>query len=321
MTNNTSMTLKHKYQVSADSNLAKKLWQYKPLYLMLLPGLALFLVFFYGPMYGVILAFKDYYFVKGVWGSPWVGLKHFKLFFSSPDSIVVIKNTLLISTYRLIWGFPAPIILALMLNEVGHKFYKRLVQTVSYLPHFISWVVISGIVYHVLSPEAGIINYFIKSLGGQPVFFMINPRLFRSILVASDIWKEVGWSAIIYLAAITTISPDIYEAAIIDGTSRFQRILYITLPSILPLASLLLILSMGGILNAGFDQIFNMYNPAVIDVSDIIDTQVYRTGLTNMQYSYATAIGLFKSVVGLVLMLIANNLLRLTNGKGSVGLF
>lgn len=282
----------------------KRIWQYRTLFLMLLPGLCFILLFNYGPMYGLQIAFKDYNIGKGIWGSPWVGLKHFRMFFSNASSLRVLRNTLLISIYRLLLGFPAPIILALLINEVGNKAFKRTTQTISYLPHFISWIIASGIIINILSPSTGIVNHVLKSLGIQPIYFMTDTRWFRSILVLSGIWKEVGWGSVVYLAAISSIDAEQYEAAIVDGATRMQRIRYITLPSMLPLISVMLILSMGGILNAGFDQIFNMYNSMVFEVADIIDTYVYRIGLVQMDYSFSTAVGFFKSTVGLTLMLI-----------------
>ncbi|NSW92699.1 MAG: sugar ABC transporter permease [Firmicutes bacterium] len=301
----TAITKDNRTTLMANKNsLFRRIWNYKALFLMLLPGLCFILLFNYGPMYGLQIAFKDYNIGEGIWGSSWVGLKHFKMFFSNASALRVLKNTLLISIYRLLWGFPAPIILALLINEVGNKAFKRVAQTISYLPHFISWVIAAGIVINVLSPSTGIINHFLKAIGIQPIYFMTDTRWFRTILVASGIWKEVGWGSVVYLAAISSIEIEQYDAAIVDGATRIQRMRYITIPSMLPLISIILILSMGGILNAGFDQIFNMYNPMVFEVSDIIDTYVYRIGLVQMNYSFSTAVGFFKSTVGLTLILI-----------------
>lgn len=296
-------------------SLAKRIWKYRSLFLMLLPGLCFILLFNYGPMYGLQIAFKDYSIGRGIWGSPWVGLKHFKMFFSNAGSLRVLRNTLIISIYRLLLGFPAPIILALIINEVGNKTFKRFAQTVSYLPHFISWVIAAGIIINVLSPSTGIINYFLKAMETEPIYFMTDTRWFRTILVLAGIWKEVGWGSVVYLAAISNINTEQYESAIVDGATRIQRMLYITLPSMLPLISIMLILSMGGIMNAGFDQIFNMYNPMVYEVADIIDTYVYRIGLVGMDYSFSAAVGFFKSAVGLTLMIVVQFITRQLGGS------
>lgn len=293
--------------VSGGKMLLKRLLKYRALLLMLMPGICFILLFNYGPMYGVQIAFKEYRILDGIWESPWVGFKYFRTFFGDTYSLNVLKNTIFISIYRLVLGFPAPIILALLLNEIGKQFFKRFAQTVSYLPHFISWVIISGVVIGILSPNTGIVNYFIKSLGGKSIYFMADTGWFPTVLVLSGIWKEVGWGTVVYLAAISSIGTQMYESAIIDGATRIQRMRYITVPSLLPLISIVLILNMGGILNAGFDQIFNMYNPLLYEVADIIDTYVYRLGLVNMHYEFSTAVGLFKSVVGLTLMLIVHS--------------
>ncbi len=283
-----------------------QIWRHRALMLMFLPGFAFILLFNYGPIYGVQIAFKDYNISKGIWGSDWVGLKHFVSFFTVPDNLRLLKNTIVISVLKLVFSFPMPIILAIMINEVGNRSFKRVVQTISYLPHFISWVIIAGIVTAVLSPSTGLVNVIIRALGGRPIYFMTNSTWFRPVLVISNIWKEIGWSSVIYLAALSGVDPQLYEAAMIDGSTRMQRVRYITLPSILSVVAIILILSMANILNAGFDQVFNMYNPSVYGVSDIIDTYVYRVGLGQMQFSFTTAMGLFKSLVGLVMVVIVN---------------
>ena len=247
-------------------------------------------------MYGLQIAFKDLNIIQGIWRSPWVGQKHFRDFFGNPAAMKVVRNTIEISLLRIAFGFPAPIILALLLNEVKDGFFKRFTQTVSYLPHFISWIIISAIFHAMLSPSGGVVNTIIKAFGGRPIYFMASPQWFRPVLIFSAIWKEVGWGAVIYLAALSGVDLTLYEAAIVDGATRLQRMRYISLPSITPVVTIVLILSMGGILNAGFDQIFNMYNVRVYDVADIIDTYVYRAGLVSMQYSFSAAVGLFKSI-------------------------
>ena len=291
-------------------SLWKRMVETKSLWLLLAPGLILVLVFNYGPMYGVQIAFREYRIGDGIWDSEWVGLLHFQRFFTSPVMLKVLRNTVEISLLRLVFGFPAPIILALLLDQLRDGVFKRTVQTISYLPYFISWIVIASMVQALLSPGDGVVNQVIRALGGRERYFMIEPQLFRPILIVSDIWKGVGWGAVIYLAALSGVSPEFYEAAVVDGASRIQRIRHISVPAIMPVVTVVLILSMGGILNAGFDQIFNMYNIRVYDVADIIDTFVYRYGIAGFEYFFAAAVGLFKSVVGLVLVLLVNTIAR-----------
>ncbi|MDK2902966.1 MAG: putative aldouronate transport system permease protein [Clostridiales bacterium] len=284
----------------------KRLSEFKYLYIMLIPGIAYFVIFHYIPMYGVTIAFKDFKIMQGIMDSPWAGFKYFEQAFESPYFTQTLWNTFIISVYKLVWGFPAPIILALLLNEVKNLIFKRGIQTISYLPHFLSWVVIGGILTDMLAPQTGVVNNIIKVFGGEPIYFMASKEWFRTVLVASDIWKEVGWGSIIYLAALSGIDPQLYEASQIDGANRWQQTWHITMPGIRGTIAILLILRLGNILNAGFEQIFIMYNPSVYEVADIIDTWVYRIGLQGMQYSLATAVGLFKSLIGLVLVVSAN---------------
>ncbi|HBN06482.1 MAG TPA: protein lplB [Bacteroidales bacterium] len=280
------------------------------LVLMFLPVLLCLLLFNYGPMYGLVIAFKDYQFLKGIENSPWIGLKNFRDLLSAPSFKEVFRNTIVISLLKLMVGFPAPIILALLLNEIQNKGYKKLVQTISYLPHFLSWVVLGGLFRQVLSPSGGLVNEIIQMFGGKPIYFLADPNHFLGMLVITDVWKEAGWGTIIYLAAITSINPELYESAAIDGAGRFQKMWFITLPDIFPVIVMLFILSMGNIVNAGFDQIFNLYNPAVYQVSDIIDTYVYRKGLVGMRYSYGSAAGLFKNVISFMLVFITNMIVK-----------
>lgn len=284
----------------------KRIKKYNTHLLMLVPGLLLMFVFRYGPLYGVLLAFKEYRLIDGVLGSPWVGFEQFRILFNTPKALNAIKNTIIISLLKMLWGFPAPILFALLLNEVSHRFFKRLVQSLSYLPHFISWIILSGIFIQFLSPTTGPINLLIHRLGGEPIFFMANVRWFRTVLVATAIYKGFGWGSILYLAALSNIDPTLYESAVIDGANRFQRVVYITLPMLVPLIVIVLILQMRGIMEAGFDQVFNMYNPRVYPVADIIGTYVYRTGIIQMNYSFATAVDVFQSTVGLMFILIVN---------------
>jgi putative aldouronate transport system permease protein len=297
-------------------------WRYflkmKYLYLLLLPALIYYLVFKYVPMYGVIIAFKDFNFAKGIMGSSWIGLENFKYLFGLNDFYKVFFNSIFLSFLRLLWGFPIPIVLALMLNEMRGLRYKKVLQTVVYLPHFISWVVLGGIIISFLSPSWGVVNYIIKALGGEPVFFMAKAEYFRRIIVISDIWKGAGWGTIIYLAAITGISPELYEAAIVDGANKLQRLWYITLPCIRTTIVLCLILRMGSIMNNGFEQIFILQNSQNLSVSEVFETWVYRLGLLNGRFSFATTVGLFTSLVSLVFLLGAD---RIAKKMGEEGIF
>lgn len=276
------------------------------LFLMAMPLFLYFLVFHYGPIYGLLIAFKDYFPLKGIWESDWVGFEHFKTMFQGIYFIPVLKNTLINSLYNLIFGFPAPIILAILLNEVSSRKFKKVIQTVTYFPHFISWVVLAGIVYEMLSPSRGPINILLTTLGFEPIFFVADVKWFRSVLVGSNIWKEIGWGSIIYLAAITNIDPTLYEVAKIDGASRLQRILYITLPGIANVVIIMLIFAVGKIINDNFDQIFNLMNNNVMKVADVISTYTYREGIKEMNYGYATAVGLFKNIISFTLVMSAN---------------
>ncbi|QHT62844.1 sugar ABC transporter permease [Paenibacillus lycopersici] len=308
--------LRTRKRLRSKSNLLRYIWFNRYLYLMLTPALVYYLIFHYIPMYGAIVAFKDFSITKGILGSDWAGFKQFDYLFSQDKFWQVIKNTVIISLYRLTFGFPAPIIAALLLNEVRSRAFKKSVQTVIYLPHFISWVILGGILINLLSTDSGVVNNIIKLFGGTPIGFLSNETYFRSTLVFSMIWKEFGWNTIIYMAALAGISPHLYEAAVLDGANRFQRLLYLTLPLIRSTIMLVLILRLGGIMEAGFEQIFVLYNPAVYRVSDIIDTYVYRIGLTDGRFSLAAAVGLFKSLINFGLLVIANWLSRKMGENG-----
>lgn len=304
---------------TARNKLVRNLRLYGGLYLLILPVLIYVFVFSYIPMYGVTIAFKDYKFIKGIAGSPWAnnhGLKYFIRFLSSSQFPRVMSNTVIISAMRLLISFPAPVILAILLNELRSQRFKRVVQSITYLPHFMSWVVISALLLDILNPVNGIVNAVIVALGGKAISFSIEPGYFRWLLVLASMWKEVGWGSVVYLAAITGLDLAMYEAADIDGANRFQRIIYITLPSIMPVVTIMFILRIGNFLNAGFDEIINMYNPAVYSVSDIIDTYAYRVGLVDMNFSYSAAIGLFKNVIGAMMLVITNIITRSTTGEG-----
>ncbi|MFC0471032.1 ABC transporter permease [Halalkalibacter kiskunsagensis] len=290
-------------------------WRYKYLTVLILPAILYFAIFQYGPMYGLQIAFKDYKFMDGIVGSAWVGFEHFRYMFQLDSFWEVFRNTILISLYKFVFGFPAPIIFALLLNELRHVLFKRVVQTVSYFPHFVSWVILAGIFTQFLSPSIGPINIFIKALGFEPIYFLADPSWFRTLLVSSDIWKDLGWGTIIYLAALAGINPELYESARVDGANRFQRVMKITLPSMYPVITIMAILSVGKLIMDDFDQIFNLYNPAVYSVADVASTYMYRQGLVNLQYSFATAVGLFKNVISLVMVILANMIARKISGN------
>jgi putative aldouronate transport system permease protein len=301
---------------SQFDRLLKRIWRYRMVYLILLPGLLYFAIFRYGPLYLAQIAFKDFQPLLGVEGSPWIGFKNFESFFHSYYFSQLLTNTLIISLAKLVIGIPPAIILAIALSEARFLKLARLTQTVSYLPHFLSWVVVFGILLGLLSPGNGLVNDFIAKFGGKPIDFLTNPGWFRAIIVGSDIWKEAGWGAIIYLAALLAIDPSQYEAASIDGTSRLQRIWFISLPNIKEVIVLVTLLRLGTILDAGFSQIFVLYSLPVYSVSDIIDTWVYREGILNFQFGLATAVGLFKGVIGLVLIVVANRVAKRFAGSG-----
>ena len=282
----------------------------KYLFMLLAPVLIYFIVFHYGPMYGILIAFKEFYPAKGILGSEWIGFNNFEKLFTGLYFIPVLKNTLIISFYKLVFGFPAPIIVCLLLNEVRKVAFKRTIQTISYLPHFISWVVLAGIVIEILSPSRGSINYFLQLLGFEPVFFIADTRWFRFVLVGSAVWKEVGWQSIIYLAAVSGIDPELYDVADLDGAGRFRRIWSITIPSIIPIIIIMFIFAAGSIINDDFEQIFNLLNTNVLSVGDVISTYTYREGLQQMNYGYATAVGLFKNTIALILVTFTNYLSR-----------
>ncbi|GAA0406357.1 ABC transporter permease subunit [Paenibacillus motobuensis] len=291
----------------------KKLVSQRHIQIMALLGIAWMIIFNYIPMYGVIIAFKDYDIIRTISEAPWVGLEHFKEFLSDENFGYVMKNTLGISLLKLL-TFPLPIIFALFLNEVRNLRFKRAIQTISYLPHFLSWVVLGGILATWLS-DVGIINDILMALHliDQPISYLAEPKYFWTIVITSDIWKELGWSAIIYLAAITGISPEMYEAATIDGAGRFQKMWYVTLPAIKGTISILFILAVSGVLNSNFDQILVLRNSLNDSASNVIDYYVYYTGISQGRYSFSAAIGLFKSVIALTLLLIANQVSKKLN--------
>ncbi len=272
-------------------------------YLMVLPAVVLVAIYYYGPLVGWTMAFQRYDITKGLFGSPFVGWDNFEYLFTRyPGFWRIIRNTLTISVAKMVVNFIFPIIVALLLNEIRVKRYKKSLQTMMYLPHFISWVVISGLMIDILSPTDGIVNTMIKSLGGQSIYFLGLPNIFPSVMVISEAWKGFGFSTILYMAALTGIDPQLYEASIIDGASRWKQCLHITIPGIVPIMVLSGILSLGSLFNAGFDQIFNLYNPAVYSTGDVLDTFTYRIGFKDWQYDMATAVGMVRSCVSLVMV-------------------
>lgn len=279
----------------------------KYIYLMAVPIIAYYIIFCYVPMYGVTIAFKDFSIKAGILGSKWVGFKYFRDFFNSYYFLRLIRNTLLINIYDLLWSFPAPIIFALLLNEIRSNLLKRTVQTITYLPHFISMVVICGIILDFTSTK-GVINVLLGYLGIEPSNLMARPEFFRTVYIGSGIWQGIGWGSIIYLSALSGIDPQLYEAATIDGANRWKQVWHVTLPGIAPTIIILLILRLGSMMSVGFEKIFLLYNPMTYETADVISTFVYRKGLIDFDYSYSTAVGLFNSVINFALLVIANKL-------------
>lgn len=291
-------------------------WRNRYLFLLFVPALIYYLVFCYGPLLGVQIAFKDYQFRKGILGSPWAGFKHFQALFSIRSFKEVFGNTLTISLLKLVFTFPTPILFAVLLSELRGTKFKKTVQTISYLPHFLSWVVLGGVFMQLLSPTTGPINGLLKQLGVPPVNFLTNVKWFRPVLVATSMWKGFGWGSIVYLAAISGVDPELYEAAEIDGAGRVRKILSITLPSIIPVVTIMFIFAIGGIVNDDFDQIFNLYNPSVYKVGDVLSTYTYRVGLVDMRYDFSTAVGLFKNVLAFALIVTTNAITKRINEYG-----
>lgn len=292
--------------------LLKKNWG---IYLFLIPGI-IFLIFFkYIPMYGIITAFQNYNIFTGILGSEWVGFAQFEKLFSSTDFYRILRNTILISCGKIIVTFPLSILLAIMLNEILQPILKKVYQTALYLPHFLSWVIVAGLVTVALSPSTGIINNIIIAFGGEPIPFLMSNAWFRIVVILTETWKEVGYSAIVFIAAITGINPELYEAARVDGASKIKQIIHITLPSMSSIIILMFVLKLGGILNANTEEILLLYNPTVYETGDVLGTYIYRTGLSDMNYSYATAVGLFESLVGMTLVFGGNFLSKRISGR------
>lgn len=300
------------------NSILKQYWINRNLVFMMLPGLLLLLVFAYGPMYGIIIAFKDFKMAEGVMASPWVGLQHFRTLFSGQDFPKVFRNTLVISLLKLGLGFPAPILFALLLNEMMNVKFKKVVQTFSYLPHFFSWVILGGIVTMVFS-NRGPVNTALSWLGMEkPIEFFANNTWFIAVVVLSHIWQTIGWGSIIYISSLSGVDAALYEAAYVDGAGRFKQVIHISIPCLVPTIVTMFILNLGSVLNAGFDQIYNLYNPTVYEVADILDTYVLRK-MQSMDYSLGTAVGLFKSLIALILVVLTNQIAnRLSDGEQGI---
>lgn len=310
-----TISKKTSYSSGYGSLIIKDFKRYKYIYLMILPVIIYYAIFCYKPMYGALMAFQDYNITKGIWGSEWIGLSNFIQFYESPYFFRTLRNTLVLSMLRLVFVFPAPIIFALLINEIKRKYFKKVMQTISYLPYFISVVVISGIIYD-FCMQSGLLTYFYKLVTGTEgsVNLLTKPELFRTIYIGSDIWQTIGFSSIIYISALSGINPELYEAATIDGAGRWKQMLNITLPGIFPTITILFILQIGSLMNIGFDKVFLLYNPSIYETADVISTYIYRQGLVVGEYSYSAAVGLFNSVINFMLLILANQLSKKAKG-------
>lgn len=286
----------------------KKKLQEIPLHLMILPGIILTVIFSYVPIMGTVIAFQKFVPSKGIFNSKWIGFDNFRYMLDMPNFTSVLWNTIFIAVLKIIAGLIVPIIFALLLNELAGAFFKRTIQTIIYFPYFLSWVILGGILIDILSPSSGIVNQFLGVFGIKPIFFLGDDKWFPYTLVLTDTWKTFGYGTIVYLAALTGIDQSLYEAATMDGANRWKQTIHITLPGMLPIITLMTVLSLGNVLNAGFEQVFNLYSPMVYSTGDIIDTLVYRIGLVDAQYGVATAVGLFKSLISFVLIVLSNKL-------------
>ncbi|MFD2333493.1 ABC transporter permease [Cohnella sp. GCM10020058] len=298
------------------ASLRSKIWRYRWLYVFMIPGILYYLIYHYVPMFGLVVAFQDYNLMKGVTGSAWVGWDNFKAVFESPDFPQLMKNTVLLSLYRLVFGMLPDLLLALMLNEIRVRWFKKTIQTLTYGPHFLSWIIVYGIMFSFFAPGSGLVTTFFRDMGWGDIDALTNSGLFRPMLVMTDIWKSTGYGAIIYLAALANINHEQYEAAAIDGANRWSQLWHVTLPGVRDVFMLLVILRLGGILDAGFEQVYIFLNVRVYDVGDILDTWIFRRGIEEMNYSVPAAVGVFKSVIGFVLVLGANKLAKRFGGSG-----
>lgn len=288
--------------------LIHKMTENRALYLMILPAFIYILIFSYWPMYGVQIAFRDFNFADGITGSKWVGLKWFKFFFNSNNFSMVVRNTLILSFYDLLAGFPVPIILALIMNAIPSKRFRKVSQTITYLPHFISVIVLVGMMSSMFSVNSGWVNTIIKALGGTPTYIMGEAKYFRHVYVWSGVWQQMGWSSIIYLAALTGIDPGLHEAAMIDGANKLRRIWHIDIPGILPTVSIMLILSFGNIMSLGFDKVYSMQNSLNYSVSEVLSTHIYKMGIQSTKYSYSAAVSLFNNVINFIMLITVNKI-------------
>ncbi|MDF2670265.1 MAG: sugar transporter permease [Paenibacillus sp.] len=287
----------------------------RQLLILFIPCIVFYILFRYGPIYGLIIAFKDYSVYQGILGSEWVGFEHFQRFFDSHDFWLLFRNTFLLGLFTLLWAFPFPILFAVLLNEVRHAKFKKTIQTFSYLPTFLSVVIISSMITDFLSPTHGLVNQVLQWLGFTPIYFLAAPEWFRTIFISSEIWQHMGFEAIIYLAAIAGIDPTLYEAAKVDGASRFQMIRRITIPSIMPTILILFIIKSGSVFRVGYEKVLLLYNPMTYEVADVFSTYVYRKGLLETNYSYAAAVGLFESLIALCMLLLTNAISKKAGGR------
>jgi putative aldouronate transport system permease protein len=306
----TVNTIKNSEAISTNSPFVRRLKRQRWFYIMLLPGLLYFLIYKYIPMWGVLIAFQDYQPFQGFFGSKWIGLKHFETFFNDEAFWMLFRNTFVLAVYNILFFFPLPILVALMLNEIRKEIFKRFIQTLIYIPHFVSWVVVVGISFLFFSSESGIVNNMLSSVGKEPVNFLLSKDWFRTIITSQVIWKETGWGTIIFLAALAGVDPQLYEAARMDGANRWRQMWHITLPAIRSTIIILLILRIGSFLDTGFEQIFLMVNPLNREVGEVFDTYVYSSGISQGKFSYSTAVGMFKSIIGLILVVLANRLAK-----------
>lgn len=298
------------------SDWRKRLRRDRMLYMLLVPVVIYFVLFKYAPLFGEVMAFKNYRLADGIWNSPWVGLQQFRKLFTSRDFWLILRNTLLLNLYSLVFAFPVPIALAIMLNELRKEWYKRLLQNLLYIPHFMSWIVLGSIVIALLSPSTGIVNAMLKFVGLEPIYFMASTFWWPVAFIGSSIWREAGFGTILYLAAMASIDPHLYEAAAMDGARKWRQIWHITLPGIRSTIAILLVLQMGRMMDVGFEHIYALQNSTVTAVSEVISTYVYKRGIVGLQYSYTTALGLFQSVVSLILVVTVNRLIRAMGERG-----
>ena len=307
----TDVSLDKQIQRNKKDSFITYFTQHKWLYIMLIPGALYFIIFRYIPMGGIVIAFKQYSPFRGIWASPWVGFKQFQLLFTGTDFWLLLKNTLLLSLMNLVFYFPMPIIIALLLNEIKNQIYKRVIQTFIYIPHFVSWVIVASLTFTLFNVTDGAVNGFVKAITGKTINFLGLPQYFRPMIIGQAIWKETGYGTIIFLAALAGVDPNLYEAAKVDGAGRWKIMWHITLPALKSTIIMMLILRVGSILNTGFEQIYLMRNDLNISASEVFDTFVYQRGLINGQYSYSSAAGLFKSIVGLILVLFITHRLNI----------